>query len=103
MVGKTYCTAGAHASPTVVLGSMMDSSACVVFPLTIQFRADLAYTASVFSCQHSMTEYPPREDKAVMLRSVLVGDWSRSPTVDAMGTLDKTLVRTDLKSILGQI
>lgn len=82
---------------------MMDSSAWVVFALTIQFTADLALTASVSSCQHSRTEYPPREDKAVMLRGVLVGDCSSSRAIDAPGTLDKTLVRTDLKSILGHV
>lgn len=79
---------------------MIDSAIWVVFALTIQFTADLALTASVFSCQHSITEYPPREDKAVMLRSVLVGDCSCSRAIDAPGTLDKTLARTDPKRIL---
>ncbi|POS81122.1 hypothetical protein DHEL01_v200489 [Diaporthe helianthi] len=84
---------------------MMDSSAWVVFPLTTQFVADRAYTASASSCQHSMTEYPPREARAVMLRGVVVlvviGDWSRSCCAMAsVGNLDRTLVRTDLKSIM---
>lgn len=67
---ETYCTTGAHASPTVVRGSMIENSAWVVFPATIQFKADLAYAGTASSCQHSITEYPSREASAVMLSGV---------------------------------
>ncbi|KAG8167918.1 hypothetical protein KVR01_003607 [Diaporthe batatas] len=73
---------------------MMDNSAWVVPPLTIQLVADLAYTASASSCQHSMTEYPPREARAVMFSGVVVV---------TIGARDMMLVRTDLKSIVAQL
>lgn len=47
-----------------------NSFAWVVFPATSQFNADLAYVATASSCQHSVTEYPSREESAVMLCSV---------------------------------
>lgn len=63
----------------------MDTSACVVFPPTIQFRADRAYVGLAASCQHSITEYPSREARAEILKRVcgVVSFWHRAARASA--------------------